>query len=155
MIVGVLDTGIWPEHPSFADPGISHPGRHVRLRVRRSAAIRSCGATFTCNDKLIGAYAFTDTYMAVVGAEPGEYCNNGDGRRARRATPTATGRIRPRRRRAARVASAPLFGIERGPISGIAPGAHVIMYRVCLDQGCFQSDSVAAIAAGDHSTAST
>ncbi len=43
------------------------------------------------------------------------------------------------------VASAPLFGIERGPINGIAPGAHVIMYRVCLDQGCFQSDSVAAI----------
>src|SRR5260221_9853221 len=29
------------------------------------------------------------------------------------------------------------------PVCGIAPGAHVIMYRVCLAAGCFSSDSVA------------
>ena len=38
-----------------------------------------------------------------------------------------------------------LYGVQRGPISGIAPGAHVIAYRVCLVQGCFGSDSVAAV----------
>jgi subtilisin family serine protease len=27
----------------------------------------------------------------------------------------------------------------------MAPGAHVIMYRVCLDEGCYNSDSVAAV----------
>ncbi len=27
----------------------------------------------------------------------------------------------------------------------MAPGAHLIMYRVCLEQGCFQSDSVSAV----------
>ena len=43
------------------------------------------------------------------------------------------------------VDSAKIFGIERGPVSGIAPGAHVIAYRVCADEGCFTSDSVAAI----------
>jgi len=40
---------------------------------------------------------------------------------------------------------APIFGIDRGPTSGIAPGAHVIAYRVCLEQGCFGSDSAAAV----------
>ena len=38
-----------------------------------------------------------------------------------------------------------LYGVERGPVCGIAPGAHVIMYRVCAAQGCFSSDSVAAV----------
>ena len=33
---------------------------------------------------------------------------------------------------------AEIFGIPRGVISGIAPRAHVMMYKVCGDQGCFQ-----------------
>jgi hypothetical protein len=37
------------------------------------------------------------------------------------------------------------MGIERGPVSGIAPGAHVVAFRVCLNDGCFQSDSIAAV----------
>ena len=36
-------------------------------------------------------------------------------------------------------------GMHRGPTSGMAPGAHVIGYRVYLDQGCFNSDSIAAV----------
>src|SRR5205807_4436340 len=47
-----------------------------------------------------------------------------------------------------RVDSAMLFGVERGPVSGVAPGARVIMYRVCIAQGCFNSDSVAAVQQG-------
>jgi hypothetical protein len=43
------------------------------------------------------------------------------------------------------VNSAVLYGVERGPVCGIAPGAHVIAYRVCLVGGCFSSDSVAAV----------
>ena len=142
VIVGVLDSGIWPEHPSFADPGISHPGGSYGCEFGLSG--EPGDDAFPCNDKLIGAYAFTDTYLDVVGAEPGEFCNmatgvcsarDADGHGTHTAS-TAAG---------SPVASAPIFGIERGPINGIAPGAHVIMYRVCLDQGCFQSDSVAAI----------
>src|SRR5262249_54021607 len=30
-------------------------------------------------------------------------------------------------------------------VCGIAPGAHVIAYRVCLSAGCFTSDSVSAV----------
>src|SRR5262249_35459126 len=36
-------------------------------------------------------------------------------------------------------------GVQRGPVSGIAPGAHVIMFRVCLANGCYTSDSVNAV----------
>ena len=142
VIVGVLDTGIWPEHPSFDDPGISHPGGSYGCEFGLSG--EAGDDAVACNDKLIGAYAFTETYLTVLGAEPGEFCNmaagvcsarDADGHGTHTAS-TAAG---------SPVASAPLFGIERGPINGIAPGAHVIMYRVCLDQGCFQSDSVAAI----------
>ena len=41
--------------------------------------------------------------------------------------------------------AAPDIPIERGPVSGIAPGARVIMYRVCDADGCFNSDSVQAV----------
>jgi subtilisin family serine protease len=144
VIVGVLDTGIWPEHPSFADDhGLSHPGGSYACEFG-DGLDPELGDPFNCNNKLIGAYAFLDTYMNFIGAEDGEYCNNAtdecsardsDGHGTHTAS-TAAG---------APVDSAVLLGVERGPISGIAPGAHVIAYRVCLDLGCFQSDSVAAV----------
>ncbi len=102
------------------------------------------GPAFTCNNKLIGAYAKTATYMASVGSNGQEFCNNGTGVCSPRdseghgthTTTTAAGDC---------VASAVLYGVERGPVCGIAPGAHVEMFRVCLAQGCFGSDSVAAV----------
>ena len=41
--------------------------------------------------------------------------------------------------------SATVFGVERGPINGIAPGAWVSVYKVCGIEGCFDSDSSAAV----------
>ena len=103
------------------------------------------GPAFACNNKLIGAYAFTNTYMAILGADEGqEFCNNStdvcsprdsEGHGTHTLT-TAVGDC---------VASAVIYSVERGPVCGIAPGAHVIAYRVCLRQGCFGSDSLAAV----------
>jgi subtilisin family serine protease len=143
VIVGVLDTGIWPEHPSFSDPGIDHPGGTFACQFG-DGSDPELGDPFTCNDKLVGAYAFTDTYLSVIGAEEGEFCNNDTGECSARdanghgthTTSTAAG---------APVDHVEIFDIPKPPISGIAPGAHVIAYRVCLEQGCFQSDSVAAV----------
>jgi len=82
--------------------------------------------------------------MTFVGAQPGEFCNNttkrcsardSDGHGTHTSSTAAGGPV----------ASTPLLGVDRGPISGIAPGAHVIMYRICLDGGCFSSDSAAAV----------
>ena len=78
VIFGVIDTGVWPEHPMLA------PGS---LGAHRRVACKACqfgdgtdtahlGPTFTCNNKLIGAYALTATYMAITGAGANEFCNN-------------------------------------------------------------------------------
>jgi hypothetical protein len=142
VIVGVLDTGVWPENPGFRDPGIDPaPGDY---QCEFGDGSRLLGPTFECNDKLIGAHAMLRTYMRFIGALPGEFCDNrtlecsardADGHGTHTST-TAAG---------SPVDSAPIFGIERGPISGIAPGAHVIGYRVCLTLGCFNSDSIRAV----------
>ena len=121
VVVGVLDSGIWPEHPSMADPGIDRPAGTFACEFGDGTP--GLGAPFACNDKLIGAHVFLDTALAVVGAVPGEHCvgttcsaRDADGHGTHTAT-TAAG---------SPVASTTLRGVERGPVSGIAPGAHVI-----------------------------
>ena len=52
------------------------------------------GPTFACNNKLIGAYAFTATYMANVGAGRGRSSATTRPTCARRATPRVTARTR-------------------------------------------------------------
>lgn len=144
VIVGVLDTGIWPEHPSLADHGnLSHPGGTYGCEFG-DGTDPDLGDPFTCNNKLIGAYAFVDTYLAFGPDLLEEFCaadrsecsaRDSNGHGTHTATTAAGGPVE----------EAVLLGVDRGPISGIAPGAHVIAYRVCLDQGCFQSDSVSAV----------
>lgn len=147
VLVANLDTGIWPENPMLEDTGVlpEPPGSF------------GCGfgvsgdpndQAFACNNKVVGAYAFTNTYTQTLGALPGEFCFNtpgpgpwlcsardADGHGTHTLTTAAGGFVD----------SAPMWGMDRGPTSGMAPGAWVIGYRVCLQQGCFQSDSVAAV----------
>jgi subtilisin family serine protease len=152
-IVGVLDSGIWPEHPSMSDPDPSGEAFPAPSTVPGSNGFGSGGprstcdfgnsawnandVPFTCNNKLIGAYTFLDTYKAVVGLLPSEFdsARDDNGHGTHTAT-TAAGN---------NGVAASIFGVPRGAVSGIAPRAHVIAYRVCGDQGCYQSDSVAAV----------
>jgi hypothetical protein len=148
VVVANLDTGIWPENPMFEDKGLPDPpGGPYGCQFGLSGDVND--PSFTCTNKLVGAYAFTNTYTTVFGAESGEYCTDpdptpgpwtcsardADGHGTHTLT-TAAGDF---------VDTAEMWGIDRGPTSGMAPGAHVIGYRVCLDQGCFGSDSVAAV----------
>ena len=76
VIVGVLDSGITPQHPSFQDPGIPRPPGTAGVRCEfGDGSDPQLGPPATCNDKLIGAYAFLDTYMDVLDILPGEFCN--------------------------------------------------------------------------------
>ncbi len=143
VIVGVLDTGVWPEHPSFSDPDPA--GKAYAAPKATLSGTRACefggggnpGPAFACNNKLIGADRFMSTYDALVGLLPSEYStardDNGHGSHT---ASTSAGN---------RSVAASILGLARGVISGIAPRAHVMAYKVCGDQGCYQSDSVAAI----------
>jgi subtilisin family serine protease len=145
VVVGVLDTGIWPEHPMLQPGSLAAPAGGLKgCQFGDGSDSAHLGAPFACNNKLIGAYAVTAGYMANVGAGAKEFCNNATHKCSPRdseghgthTTTTAAG---------ACVDHAVLYGVDRGPVCGIAPGAHVIMYRVCLKSGCFSSDSVAAV----------
>jgi subtilisin family serine protease len=143
VLVGVLDTGIWPEHPSYEDLGLPPFEEEVGCEFNPSGD-PLLGDDFDCQDKLVGAYAFLDTYLSVFDAEDGEFCNNDTGECSARdsdghgthTSSTAAGDAkRP----------ADIFDVPRGKTSGMAPGARLIMLRVCLLNGCFESDSTAAV----------
>ena len=141
VIFGDLDTGIWPEHPSFADTGVLSTPPAAPSGVARECSYGDNPLTaevdvFACNNKVIGGAPFIDTYNAVIGGESyADSARDSDGH-GTHTTSTAAGGI---------VAAAPIFGVDRGPISGVAPGAWVIEYKVCGLSGCFGSDTAAAV----------
>jgi subtilisin family serine protease len=141
VIVGVLDTGAWPEHPSYVDHGnLPAPPPKADGSPRTcnfgDNPLTPASDPFVCQDKLISGQPFLATYNAVFGDEP--YPNSArdsDGHGTHTSTTAAGGPV----------AHADPLGIDRGAIHGIAPGAHVAVYKVCGPQGCFQSDSVRAV----------
>src|SRR6266487_1680534 len=91
---------------------------------------------FVCQRKLISGQPFLATYNAVLGDEPyPSSARDSDGHGTHTSTTAAGGPV----------AHANPLGIDRGAIHGIAPGAHVAVYKVCGTQGCFQSDTVQAV----------
>ncbi len=141
IVVGVLDTGVWPEHPSFSDPdpfGNPYPDPPGGPYACEFGSDVPGDEPFECNNKLIGAYRFMDTYE-VFGPSllPGEFrsARDDDGHGTHTAsTAVGNGGV-----------LASVFGFDLGTVSGIAPRAHLIAYKVCGNAGCFTSDSVAAV----------
>lgn len=142
VIVGVLDSGVWPEHPGFADPdpkGNAYPAPPGTYACTFSGGSNP-GAPFTCNNKLIGAHRFLDAFETFNPLPPGAFTSarDDDGHGTHTATTAAgNGKVK-----------AELFGRKIGTTFGVAPRAHVIAYRVCgpsLSGGCLNSDAVAAV----------
>ncbi len=142
IVVGVLDSGVWPEHPSFSDPDPSGKAYPAPPASWTGAACQFGSGVvgdfaFGCNHKLIGARRFMATYDVVYGLLPDEFPSarddNGHGTHTA-STAAGNGRV-----------EATLFGVPRGRVSGIAPRAHVAAYKVCGYEGCFASDSAAAV----------
>ncbi|MPZ61422.1 MAG: S8 family serine peptidase [Propionibacteriales bacterium] len=141
-ILGNLDTGIWPEHPSFEDQGnLQAPPGPARECNYGDNPLTEAEDPFQCQNKLIGGAHFTDSYDACAAAGdclPDPYigtARDGDGHGTHTSSTSAGNALD----------SAPVFGVDRGPLHGLAPGAWVMEYKVCGPEGCFASDSAAAV----------
>lgn len=152
VIVGILDTGITPEHPSYADDGSYSDPTTIGWTADDACDEGEEGAegTFACNNKLIGARYYNASFSSVydVRYDLGEFDSprDADGHGNHTAT-TSAGNAG---------VTASLSGVNIGEVSGIAPRARVAMYKVCWnssyvspegvnERGCFFGDSMAAI----------
>lgn len=142
VIYGNLDTGIWPEHPSFADLGTLGappvPATGPRVCNFGDNPLTPAADPFVCQNKLIGGQPFLTTYLSDAGraaAEPFHTARDSNGHGTHTSS-TSAGNI---------VDNATVFGVQRGPIQGLAPGAWVMEYKVCGIEGCFDSDTAAAV----------
>ncbi|KAF6995795.1 hypothetical protein CFC21_012238 [Triticum aestivum] len=146
VIIGNLDTGVWPEAGSFSDDGMGPvPARWRGVCHDQSS---SDDAQVRCNRKLIGAQYFNKGYAATVGragagASPAS-TRDSDGHGTHTLS-TAAGRFVP---------GANLFGYGNGTAKGGAPGARVAAYKVCWrpvnGSECFDADIIAAFDAAIH-----
>ncbi|HSH83079.1 MAG TPA: S8 family peptidase [Herpetosiphonaceae bacterium] len=130
VVVGVIDTGINHDHPSFADKG----GDSYDHTNPRGTFYGLCDPTTGlpfCNDKLIGVWDFT-------GTSPED-----DNQHGSHTASTAAGNVVD-----AKIV-APTVTLERR-LSGVAPHANLITYKACIAVGCLGASLTAAI---DQATA--
>jgi len=142
IVIGVIDTGINPGNPSFADTGgdgYNHTNPRGHYYGVCDPDNPDYDPTFPCNDKLIGAYDFTSLGGAVDNIEtPLDVVGHGS-----HTASTAAGNFFP-----SAVLEAPTIEFTE-PVSGVAPHANIISYRACYSDeiggGCPGAALYAAI----------
>ncbi|GHH84704.1 hypothetical protein GCM10018793_49890 [Streptomyces sulfonofaciens] len=163
VVIGDIDTGIWPESASFAAPalGTEPPTAKDPYRpYRKGSSIvmrKADGATFNgtcqtgeqftadlCNTKIVGARYFGDTWLSFNPPEArADYVSARDGEgHGTHTASTAAGDAD---------VDATVNGTDYGTISGVAPAAKIAVYKALWTgkdgkgSGGFDSDIVAAI----------
>ncbi|KAF8781039.1 hypothetical protein HU200_001011 [Digitaria exilis] len=144
VVIGNLDTGVWPEAGSFRDDGMGPAPARWRGICQDQQA--SDDAQVRCNRKLIGARFFNKGYLATVGQEQVNPASTRDtDGHGTHTLSTAAGRLVP---------GANLFGYGNGTAKGGAPMARAASYKVCWrpvnGSECFDADIIAAFDAAIH-----
>ncbi|KAJ1413709.1 Peptidase S8/S53 domain [Sesbania bispinosa] len=135
VIIGVLDTGIWPEHISFQDSGLST----VPSRWKGSCEEGTNFSASNSNNKLIGARVFLKGYEKFAGRinEILDYRSARDSQgHGTHTASTAAGNM---------VNNASFLSIARGSASGMRYTSRIAAYKVCWRLGCANSDILAAM----------
>ncbi|KAD3640887.1 hypothetical protein R6Q59_003557 [Mikania micrantha] len=135
VIIGILDTGVWPESKSFDDTGMGP----VPAAWNGACETGTNFSAASCNRKLIGARFFAKGYEATLGpideSKENRSPRDDDGHGTHTSTTTG-GSV---------VSGANLLGYATGSARGMAPRARVAVYKVCWLGGCFSSDILAAM----------
>ena len=147
VIIGIIDTGIWPENPSFSDDGSYSDPADLGWQ---GVCDTGTDEAFACNNKMIGARYYNASFSSAydVQYELGEFDSprDSDGHGSHVAG-TAGGNEN---------VAAIMKGHDIGSVTGIAPRARIATYKVCWnsdyvspegkkERGCFGGDTMAAI----------
>ncbi|KAL0940452.1 subtilisin-like protease [Colletotrichum truncatum] len=139
IVVGVFDTGAWPELPSYSDVGMGPIPSHWKGKCEEGEEWTSKN----CNKKLIGARYYYQGFLASLNETEQTFNWTGLYRSARdsegHGTHTSTTIA------GAHVANASLYGQASGTARGMATGARLAIYKVCWRDGCFNSDILKAL----------
>lgn len=141
IIIGVLDTGAWPESASYSDAGMGP----VPARWKGTCEVGEQWTAEACNNKLIGARAFYKGLEANYADENGtvqfdwstDYKSprDVDGHGTHTSTTVAGAAV-----------ETSLYGFAAGTAKGVVPGARLAVYKVCyVDAGCASSDMLAGM----------
>ena len=158
VIIGVIDTGIWPEHPSVSDQAdfsdsagnsgkrtlaYGPPPAHWNGGCQGGERI----SQNDCNNKLIGIKHYLSG-LAIGNADQSGNSGviQGEFKSGRDADDTSHGTHTATTAGGNRDVPADVFGVDVGEVSGVAPRARIASYKACWNgEGCFTSDLVAAI----------
>ena len=152
VIIGIVDTGVWPESLSFSDRtgtngNASKDGKLSYQQIPGWHGRCTPGDAFNashCNQKLIGARYYNAGFggnAGITASFPYEYNSPRDANGHGTHTSSTAGGNQ----------GVPTTGAAAafGSVSGIAPRARISSYKVCWGRGgeggCATSDSVAAI----------
>ncbi|KAL0397395.1 UNVERIFIED_CONTAM: CO(2)-response secreted protease [Sesamum calycinum] len=136
VIIGIIDTGIWPESPSFNDHHISKiPSKWKGVCMEGSDFKKS-----NCNRKLIGARFYSNRDISKKRNETSPTQSRGSPRdfvgHGTHTASTAGG---------VPVANASYYGLARGTARGGLPSARIASYKACTLDGCAGSIILKAI----------